>query len=63
MRKHGASTLGKAAIVVGAALLMYAVAGASAVTYPQYSVYYAAGAAGIVALVLGFALGAIRLDK
>jgi hypothetical protein len=42
---------------------MSAVGGASAQSYPQYTLYYAAGAAGIVALVLGFTLGAIQLDK
>jgi len=55
------SFLGKAAILVGVALLMYAVCGFSALSSaPQYTVYYAAGGSGIVAIFAGFLLGAIQ---
>jgi len=54
------SFLGKAAILVGVALLMYAVCGFSALSYPQCTAYYAAGGSGIVAIFAGFLLGAIQ---
>jgi len=48
--------IGKAAIVVGTALIMYAVGGASIVTYPQYATYYYSAGAGIVAIIAGLIL-------
>jgi hypothetical protein len=63
MKRINASTLGKAALLCGAGLLMFAVAGASAQSNPQYTAYYAAGGAGIVTILAGFILGAIQLDK
>jgi peptidoglycan/LPS O-acetylase OafA/YrhL len=62
MRKIEASTLGKIAIVVGTALIMFAVSGASIVTYPQYSVYYYSAGAGITTIIGGLIL-AVRIEN
>jgi len=42
-------------------LIMFAVSGASVVTYPQYSVYYYSAGAGITAIVAGLIL-AVRIE-
>jgi hypothetical protein len=57
------SVLGRAAIVAGVSLVMFAVAGASALTYPEYTAYYASGGAGIVVIVAGLVAGAVQFDK
>lgn len=62
MRKFEASTLGKVAIVVGTALIMYAVAGASVVTYPQYAAYYYSAGAGITTIITGLIL-AVQIEE
>ena len=63
MRKFEASALGKVAIVVGTALIMYAVAGASVVTpqYAQYAPYYFSAGAGITTIIAGLIL-AVRIE-
>lgn len=54
--------VGRAALVAGAALLMFAAAGVSSTLLPQFEIFYAAGGTGVVAIVAGFLLGAVRLD-
>jgi hypothetical protein len=56
------SVAGRIALLVGVALLMYAVAGASAMLQPQFTRFYVAGAAGIVAFAAGLLVGAIQLQ-
>lgn len=53
--------VGKLAILLGIALLMFGIFGASARTYPEYTAFYGAGAAGIVAIAAGILAGAISL--
>ena len=54
--------IGKAAIVIGVALIMYAVAGASVVTYPEYATYYYSAGAGIVTILAGLLL-AVQFEE
>jgi hypothetical protein len=61
MRKIEASTLGKIAIVVGTALIMYAISGASILTYGIYAPYYYSAGAGITTIVAGLIL-AVRIE-
>lgn len=64
MRKFEASALGKVAIVVGTALIMYAIAGASVVSaaeYAQYAPYYFSAGAGITTIIAGLIL-AVRIE-
>lgn len=47
------TSAGPALLVLGASLVMSAVAGASSVVYPQYALFYWLGASGIVSLIGG----------
>jgi hypothetical protein len=61
MRKIEDSTLGKIAIVVGTALIMYAISGASILTYGIYAPYYYSAGAGVTAIVAGLIL-AVKVE-
>jgi hypothetical protein len=61
MRKFEASALGKVAIVVGTALIMYAISGASILTYGIYAPYYYSAGAGITTIIAGLIL-AVRIE-
>jgi uncharacterized membrane protein HdeD (DUF308 family) len=61
MRMLNTVAIGKAAIVIGAALIMYAVAGASVVTYPEYATYYYSAGAGITMIIAGLLL-AVKIE-
>lgn len=61
MQKLTYPTIGKIALVVGTGLIMFAVAGASIVTYPQYALYYYSAGAGITTIIAGLIL-AVKLE-
>jgi len=63
MRRPTASEWGRAALLCGAGLLMCGIVGASSTLQPQFSAYYASAGAGIVTMLAGLLLGAVRLDK
>jgi hypothetical protein len=62
MQKLTYPTIGKIALVVGTALIMFAVGGASVVTYPQYALYYYSAGAGITTIITGLIL-AVRIEE
>lgn len=61
MQKLTYPTLGKIALVVGVALIMFAAAGISSTFLPQFTIYYYSAGAGITAIVAGLIL-AVRIE-
>ena len=56
------SRLGKAALVAGSTLTIFAGAGASIVTYPAFFAYYYAAASGLSLIVAGLVSIASSID-
>jgi len=61
MQKLTYPTLGKIALVVGVALIMFAAAGVSSTLLPEFTIYYASAGAGIVAIIAGLIL-AVQIE-